>query len=227
MKKIKLIITFIALPMWVVLYFTGCVSSADIKTEAEDDLEANEIILYDSRIGLATGVQISDENISENEIQALQFLREEEKLARDVYMHLYETWELMPFKNISKSEQIHMDAILHLLNRYEINDPASDTEIGEFKNKDLQNLYDQLIEQGSKGVIEALRVGALIEETDINDIQIILDEKIQKSDIDFVLNNLKRASGNHLKAFFRNMRKYNYDYEPQILDLDTFQQIVE
>ncbi|MDP2030099.1 MAG: DUF2202 domain-containing protein [Thiobacillus sp.] len=48
----------------------------------------------------------------------LLFMREEEKLARDVYLTLYETWGLAVFSNIASSEQSHMDALLKLLRTY-------------------------------------------------------------------------------------------------------------
>jgi hypothetical protein len=172
-------------------------------------------------------LQMPIEELSDKEIEGLVFMREEEKLARDIYLNLYEKWSLLPFKNISKSEQAHMDAILALLNKYNIDDPAEGNEIGVFKNKELQELYDQLIEQGLQSATEALKVGALIEEVDIIDLQKIIDEDVDNEDIEFVLNNLKRASGYHLRAFVRNLSRYNVTYEPLLLDQEIFNEILQ
>ncbi len=153
-------------------------------------------------------------------------MREEEKMARDVYLTLYSKWSLIPFKHISKSEQVHMDAILNLLNRYDLDDPAEGNEVGEFTNVDFQELYDQLVERGSESAVEALKVGALIEEVDIIDIQKLLDEDFESEDIEFVMTNLLRGSGFHLKAFVWNLKKYDIEYAPALLDLDKFNEIL-
>ena len=170
--------------------------------------------------------QFPTSELSEKEINGLQFMREEEKLARDVYLTLYSKWSLLPFKNISKSEQVHMDAILNLLNKYQLDDPAEGNEIGEFTNKELQKLYNELIVQGAESAVEALKVGAFIEEVDIIDIQQLLDEDFESEDIEFVMTNLKRGSGYHLRAFVGNLKRYNIEYTPQFLDVEVFNEIL-
>lgn len=134
------------------------------------------------------------------EMQDLTYMREEEKLARDVYVALYEKWGLTPFANISASEQQHMDALLQLLRKYRLPDPAAGTAIGEFGNASLQTLYDTLLEQGSRAAVDALRVGGLIEETDILDLVATI-EHADHADIDTVYGNLQCGSRNHLRAF--------------------------
>ena len=86
-------------------------------------------------------------------------MREEEKLADDVYIMLYEKWGKRIFQNISRSEQTHTDAIKALLTRYELPDPAS-SSTGVFTNPDLQTLYNDLIARGSESLAEAFEVGA-------------------------------------------------------------------
>jgi len=56
----------------------------------------------------------------------LTYIREEEKLARDVYLYLYDMWGSSIFDNISVSEQAHMDAIKTLIDRYGLDDPAEE-----------------------------------------------------------------------------------------------------
>ena len=108
-------------------------------------------------------------SLSEKEKEALLFMREEEKLARDVYSELATVWDLGVFWNIAESEQQHMDAVLDLLEKYGIEDPALGP--GEFYNKDLQGLYNDLMAKGGLSLIEALEVGVIIEVTDIEDIE--------------------------------------------------------
>ncbi|MEE9351910.1 MAG: DUF2202 domain-containing protein [Thiotrichaceae bacterium] len=105
-------------------------------------------------------------SLTEQEKQSLYFMREEEKLARDVYWKLYDAWGTQTFNSIASSEQTHMDSVLSLLNTYGLEDPAKEN-IGVFTNTELQELYNTLITQGLASQINALWVGALIEETDI------------------------------------------------------------
>lgn len=165
------------------------------------------------------------ESLSESETAGILFIREEEKLARDVYIRLNELYSLRPFENIQKSEQLHMDAMLFLVNRYRLTDPAS-SEIGVFQNEELQELHDNLLLRGTAGKTDALMVGALIEETDIQDIRHELDNSVDNSDVRIVYENLLRASGNHLRAFVRVLKATGVEYKPAILDQATFDELV-
>jgi hypothetical protein len=141
---------------------------------------------------------IPPSDLTAEESAGLLYMREEEKLARDVYNQMYTLWGQRVFQNIASSEQTHMDQVKLLLDRYGLADPALDP--GEFTDPTLQALYDQLIAQGSVSVDEALKVGALIEQTDINDLQARLAQT-DNADIQLVYNNLMSASYNHLSAF--------------------------
>jgi len=143
--------------------------------------------------------------LSQEQIDGLIFMYQEEKLARDVYITLGKLYNARVFKNIQKSEQRHMDAVKYLLKKYNIDLPVPSDDIGAFDNEELQALYDELIEKGKESLKDALEVGVLIEETDIED----LEERIADapSDIARVYNNLKRGSYNHLRAFRRNLER--------------------
>lgn len=166
-------------------------------------------------------------SLSDAESNGILFMREEEKLARDVYLYLYELFPLRPFMNISKSEQAHMDAILYLIDTLGLVDPVGDNPPGVFQDEELQSLYDELIERGSESKEEALRVGALIEEVDIIDIQRELDENASHEEVIRVYTNLIRASGNHLRAFVGVLGVYDVEYEPVLMDSTQFRQIIE
>ncbi|MCD6596430.1 MAG: DUF2202 domain-containing protein [Bacteroidales bacterium] len=166
------------------------------------------------------------EPLSEEETAGLIFMREEEKLARDVYIYLYDLYSLPIFNNIPKSEQRHMDAIKVLLDKYKLEDPVAEDVPGTFKNQDLQALYDQLIEAGKASRVEALKVGALIEETDILDLQEQIDDKIDNKDITQVYTSLLNGSYNHLKAFTRVLKFNGVIYEPVLMEKEDFDSIV-
>src|SRR5680860_168042 len=104
--------------------------------------------------------------LTEADISGLNEMREEEKLARDVYIYLYQTHNHIVFNNISKAENIHMSAILYLMNGYGLEDPTLPGN-GEFSNPLFTDLYKQLTEQGSTDIVAALKVSAFIEEYDI------------------------------------------------------------
>ncbi len=169
---------------------------------------------------------IDPEPLSLDEAQGLAFMREEEKLARDVYTLLYAEWNIKAFNNISSSEQTHMDAVLALLNRYELEDPAAGKAPGVFSNNDLQTLYDQLSAQGLENEIAGLTVGALIEETDIQDIQDQIDQYVDNQDIELIYENLMRGSRNHLRAFVSQLENRGVTYQPQILEMTRYLEII-
>jgi hypothetical protein len=155
----------------------------------------------------------------------LVFLREEEKMARDVYITLGQRWNLGVFANIQESEQRHMDAVLSLLVSAGIPDPAAGNDVGVFTNVELGSLYASLVEQGSAGEIEALVVGATIEDRDLAD----LAEYTLTATDPTVLNvyaNLSKGSRNHLRAFVGHLVAAGATYTPQFLDAATYEAIV-
>jgi hypothetical protein len=164
-------------------------------------------------------------DLSAEESAALLYMREEEKLAHDVYMTIYEQWDFRVFSNISRSEQTHTDRVKALLDRYELDDPAS-SEIGVFTDPDLQALYNELIARGSQSLAEALKVGAAIEEIDILDLQERLAQT-DNADIQQVFNNLMNGSNNHLRAFVSTLNtQIGETYQPQYLSAEAYQAIL-
>jgi len=145
MKTSYLIITSLTVGL---IHLSACGESADDLGSINSEIETVNELSGGSTSFQSYIDQLPTNQLSEEEINGLQFMREEEKLARDVYLTLNSKWNIMTFKNISKSEQVHMDVILGLLNKYNIDDPAEGNDIGIFINQDLQKLYNQLIEQG-------------------------------------------------------------------------------
>ena len=165
-------------------------------------------------------------SLSQVEKTDLLFMREEEKLARDVYLTLYETWGLAVFSNIASSEQSHMDALLKLLRTYRLPDPAAGNAIGEFTNPTLQSLYDSLMEKGRLSTVDALQVGGIIEESDMRDLMGAI-ERSDNADIDATYENLLCGSRNHLRAFARNLESMtSLPYTAQVISQDEVDAIL-
>ncbi len=159
------------------------------------------------------------------ETDALLFMWEEEKLARDVYTALGAVWTKPLFGNIASSEQTHMDLVKELLDRYGLQTP-SDGSAGIFVNPDLQALYTQLVAQGSTSELEAVKVGATIEEIDILDLKERL-EQTDQADIEQVFNSLLAGSNNHLNAFAANYWNISgTPYVPQYMSQADYDAIV-
>jgi len=162
--------------------------------------------------------------LSDEEMSYLNFVREEEKLARDVYLLMYETWKAEIFARIAVSEQQHMDTMLKMLDKYGLPDPAS-SERGVFNDEELQGLYDLLVAKGDDSYIDGLEVGVIIEETDIVDLQ----EAIAFTDhLDLVTayEHLIEGSKNHLRAFVDTLEKQGVTYEPQVINRELFDAIM-
>ena len=163
------------------------------------------------------------QELTDDEAAALVFMREEEKLAHDVYVTLGDLWGLQIFDNISRSETTHMGAVLDLLDRYGLEDPAA--EPGVFSDPALQTLYDDLIAQGSQSVTDALSVGATIEDLDIADLQQRI-AATDNDDIELIFNSLLAGSSNHLRAFTRQLDRYDVGYEPAYISTADYESIV-
>ena len=178
-------------------------------------------------IGTTSSFAQQNSILNQQEKDAILYMREEEKLARDVYNLLYDKWGINPFNNIRQSEQVHMDRMKTLITTYQLEDPVMknlDMQ-GVFTNVQLQQYFNELSTTGGRSLIDALKVGAKIEELDIAN----LEERIkqtQKQDIISSYNFLKMASENHLRAFVRRLKMQGVVYEPVILSKTEFETII-
>lgn len=161
--------------------------------------------------------------LTEAERDALLFLREEEKLARDVYDALADFGR--PFTNIRHSEQRHMDAVLALLDAYGLDDPAAGLAPGEFRDPALAALYTSLVVEGQADLRSALTVGCRIEELDLRDLALAKADTT-RPDVLATYDALLAGSRNHLRAYYGKLRQSGGDYTPQYVDQSTFDAIV-
>jgi hypothetical protein len=166
------------------------------------------------------------EELSEEETKGLMQMREEEKLARDVYLTLYQDWDYPIFQNIARSEQRHMVAVKSLLDKYNLIDPIIDDTVGVFSDPNIQNLYFELVQKGRISVAQAWHVGALIEDLDIFDLKEFL-QTADNVDIKTVYQNLMKGSRNHLRAFVARIESIGEAYEGTYLSREEIEEIVD
>lgn len=158
------------------------------------------------------------------ESASLPFIREEEKLAHDVYAVAEAAWGLNTFVNIGASETMHQQAMSALLGRYGIPDPVAGLADGQFNQPAFTALYDQLSSKSRLSLIDALQVGLEIEELDIKDIE---TEKlgIDNADIRYAYDELLRGSRNHLRAFWKQLQQRGGSYTPSHITQAEFDAI--
>lgn len=155
-------------------------------------------------------IEPSAESLTDIEVEGIMFMREEEKLAYDVYTTFAETYGQPIFSNIAAAEKQHMSAVLGLIEAYGLDDPVDNSPVGTFANQELQELYDSLIAAGSVDLVSALEVGAVIEEVDIIDLQDYLAQT-SNPDIIQVYGFLLRGSENHLRSFVSQLEAAGID----------------
>ena len=175
-------------------------------------------------LGMVIFSNYTSKKTSEKENASLLYMLEEERLARDVYTHLYEKWETKQFGNIKESEQTHVEKVQELLDKNKI--PYQVLPQGKFNNQELQKLYNDLISKGNISEIEALKVGATIEDVDIFDLQ-RLKKETDNQDIISVYNFLECASRNHMRVFDRGLSMRNATYKRQFISQVDFQKIID
>jgi hypothetical protein len=176
------------------------------------------------RFDATTTVTVLTVPLSSTEAEMLTFMREEEKLARDVYLAMYQKWGAVTFSNIASSEQSHMDTMKKMLDKYKLPDPVQPA-LGVFTNADLQGKYDQLLAAGSQSLVNALYVGATIEEIDMVDIQHAIDVTTHV-DIDTAYLNLLEGSKSHLRAYVKALAAQGVTYAPQFLSQELYDAII-
>jgi len=193
-----------------------------LNASAGTDLQDSYVVSSDTEVVESTAI----ESISVEEEHGIIFMREEEKLARDVYTTLYDIWGLAIFNNIAKSEQSHMDAMKVLIDKYALADPNIDDSVGVYSDYHFVETYEELVSLGSESLEGALRVGIIIEELDIKDINEMVAEVEGNEDIVSTYEELLKGSRNHLRAFWDVFSSKGLAYEPQFISQEEFDAII-
>jgi hypothetical protein len=199
-------------------------SSNDTPPLVEVDVNGSTAINANTLANSLNNIPPSDLSAAEEE--SLAFMREEEKLARDVYTALYDIYGTRIFTNIAASEQTHTNAILALIERYNLTDPMQTDIFGVFVNNELQIIYDTLMTSGSISLLEGFYVGATVEELDIYDLQNQKDNVVDNADIIYVYDNLLKGSRNHLRSFDKQIKNNGGVYTPVYISQVLYDSII-
>jgi len=232
MKKILIIIVSIVIVFSII--FTGCstATSGNKNTvPSNSNSQSGTTVTNDTETTNSNNSTEVDTTSSATpqttniESEGILYMAEEEKLAYDVYGYLYDLWGLTIFKNIQSAEQNHMDQVVNLVAKYNLALPSTYDKVSVFSDPHLQELYNTLIEKGSKSIVDALSVGALIEETDIADLKSYMN-MTDNNAIKTVYSNLMQGSENHLRAFVSQLSSRGVNYTPSVITLDEYNAII-
>jgi hypothetical protein len=172
-----------------------------------------------------TVINSPTEPLDDAEKARILFIREEEKLAYDVYQTMFDIYGVNVFQNIPNSELSHMEAMLTIIKKYNLVDPMETNARGVYANPVLQSLYNQLVSQGRVSLLAAYQVGATIEELDISDLNSSL-VVTNNQDVRLVYDFLNKGSRNHLRSFYKNIKNWNGTYIPIYITQTEFDAIV-
>ena len=154
-------------------------------------------------LGLVPLAAADPGTLSEAESAELSFMREEERLARDLYQAFSDQYDgARPFSMIVKAEQKHHDTMGSLLTQYGVTDSSAGLPAGDYAFDALDELYNTWYAQGSASIEAAYQVGVDLETRDIADLKEALAAATQ-DDVKAALERLLSGSENHLAAFER------------------------
>jgi len=193
------------------LLIVACSSSDDNTNAQSDELPQSVVSAIDSPTSI----------ISQELLNTLSYMGNEERLAYDVYNRLYTQWGTQQFTNIANNSEIkHIEAVQGLVQKYKADDATSFTNVdlpalgymntpvesmqaGTYDISTIQGLYDDLVSMGLTSEMEALKVGCTVEVVDITDLDayITLAQQSDASDIVEVFNYLRNGSYTHYWAF--------------------------
>jgi hypothetical protein len=200
-----------------VLTLGGCGGGSSVSGE--------EIVTSDLPIDVGTAIDSPVSILSQELIDTLSYMGNEERLAYDVYNALYDQYGTQQFTQIATNgEYQHITAVQGLIQKYKLSDDVNFTNIdlpalgymntsiedmqaGTYDIAAIQKLYDDLVAQGSTSEIDALKVGCIIEVVDVNDLDrdIALAESEGAADIITVFNFLRDGSYNHYWSFDKGL----------------------
>lgn len=165
--------------------------------------------------------------INQSDRDALIYTMQEEKVANNFYTAMQSLYGINVFENISKAETMHMKHVKTLLDDFGIDNPVTGKyeAAGSFMDAGLEKIYNDMISNGNTSVTDALKESAKFEEMDIRDLKAFV-ESTQNTSIESTLNMLINASGNHLRAFVKNLKTRGIDYTPQYLSQEEFNGII-
>jgi len=167
----------------------------------------------------------SETALSQQDVSWLVRMREEEKLSRDTYNTLWNKWKNKTFIDVAKVEQLHMNAVKVLLEKYWIDDPVRDDSVWVFSSFAIKKLYDDSVSQWNKSLLDAFVLAADAEALDILDLN-DLAEQLHNPDIIAVYNTLIVWSRNHLRSYVKNIKNNGGNYKPKYISQEVYNGII-
>jgi hypothetical protein len=213
----KLTTKFLALAL--VIGLTNCTKNDDPVFTTQVNMTASLAAIQQTVSNLPT------EPLDDAEKARILFIREEEKLAYDVYQTMFDIYGVNVFQNIPNSELSHMEAMLTIIRKYNLTDPMETKDRGVYANPVLQSIYTQLVSQGRVSLLAAYQVGATIEDLDISDLNSSL-AVTNNQDVRLVYDFLNKGSRNHMRSFYKNIKNWNGTYTPVYITQAEFDAIV-
>jgi len=156
---------------------------------------------------------------------SIAYMYSEEKLAKELYLNIYEHQSVIQLKNIATNSEVkHTEAVNQLAAKYDLNiTKYPDTEppylladiekygSGVYPVEPIQELYDNLYDKGIASQKNALEVGCIVEVTDINDLDayIVQAEASSATDVLEIFEWLRNGSYKHYWAFDKGLKDMN------------------
>ena len=103
-------------------------------------------------------------------------------------------------------------------------DPSINNNVNGLVKQGLVSLFDNLLTQGKLSALEALYVGAAIEEVDMLDLQQAIDNA-DNNHIRRMYENLLSGSRNHLRTYIKQIEEQGNVYEALFLSQDEIDAI--
>ncbi len=149
---------------------------------------------------------LSVDSLTAEEFHDLRALREGQKVMRDLYAVWQGRWKTPLFGNFAAAEQTHMDAMLRLLMRHQMNDPVVSKPLGAFKDSTFVRLFDHSSTSAAKSLNDCYLVACSLEEADILSLDTCLLHS-KAADLRLVFSVLQQASAMHLATLRSHLRR--------------------
>ncbi|NPA74248.1 MAG: DUF2202 domain-containing protein [Epsilonproteobacteria bacterium] len=196
-------------------------------------------VYYDPSLVRASTFDLSaypvSDSLSQDLKDALSHMGNEERLAHDLYINIYNYHvenSSLPIKQLyniaERSEKTHVEIVQDLVRRYDLGvddltniDPCIaeennltneisfyDMPSGVYDIPAIQDLYNILYEKGINSQRDALEVGCMVEVTDINDLDnyITIAEDSNATDVIEAFKFLRDGSYSHYWAFDKGLK---------------------
>lgn len=138
---------------------------------------------------------------------SIQFMYNEERLAKDVYLDIYKRQPVKQLTKIAQQAEVkHIAAVNQLASKYGLNTGSYPN--GKYPEQELQSLYNKLYSKGIRSQKDALEVGCMVEVVDIDDLNKYIGQAQASNaqDVLSVFNYLRKGSYNHYWAFDKGLK---------------------